>query len=153
VLLQQENAASWAQKLKPFDELNETRCCKRQCVNKGIPRPVLEGTRAQFKDLGTQVERKRALSKFLDTNSQTSFSFCYGQFVVCWKAMSLVTGVSTTLMQSITGSAKARFENVLLFSDGWCKCLHILLGVNCVTFAGIRRALNDHVALGAHSMG
>jgi hypothetical protein len=138
----------WAEKLKPFDELQHSRCCKRQCVNKGIPRPVLEGTRGQFKDIGNQVDRKRTVKGFLDPNSPTSFSFCFGQFVICWKAMSMVTGVSTTLMQSVTESAKARFDNAPLILVAPTKDL--LKQTNCVTFAEIRQHQNDHVALVFH---
>jgi hypothetical protein len=113
IVLVQEHAAQWSAKLKPLDM--DVRCCKRECVSKTIPRPVQHGIRSQFEKLGNQLQRKKAIQSFLDAKSATSFSFCYGQFVVCWKALSFITGVSSTLLQSVTGSPKARFEEECLY--------------------------------------
>jgi hypothetical protein len=115
IILVQENAAKWSDKLQPLDVVKDLRCCNRLCVSKHIPEPVLQGIRSQFQTLGNQLARKKAIISFLDASSPTSFSFCFGQFVVCWKALSLVTGVSSTLLQSVTGSAKARFEKINAF--------------------------------------
>ena len=48
------------------------------------------------------------LRLLLDPNSSSSFSLGQGQFPICWKALCLLAGCSTTLLQSVAGTAKAR---------------------------------------------
>ena len=55
-----------------------------------------------------QVDRKRAIQGFTDANSPTKFSICHGQYPVCWRGLSYLTGVSCTLLACVVGTPKAR---------------------------------------------
>ena len=108
-MFQQYDHDKWAAKLKQIHEETGHQCCKRNCLNGGIPVKVLKGVRDEFCDCHDQVERKRLLRTKLDSNSKTSYSLNYGAYPVCWKALQYISGASSTLLQSVVGSPKARF--------------------------------------------
>lgn len=113
------------------------KCCKRRCLAGGIPSQLLHDRRTDFvwtrgeqvhclcewlqmiymQNLiscmfvhlnPSQVAKKRLLQFFLDAKSPTSFSFGRGDFPICWVALCLIAGCSTTLLQSVAGTPKAR---------------------------------------------
>jgi hypothetical protein len=100
------------QKLQPLDEAALTAqkpCCKRQCLDgERIPRTVLVGVREQFIKHSSREDRKRAIVKLRTATSATSFALAYATYPICWKSLCYITGVSTTLLQSVVGSPSAR---------------------------------------------
>jgi hypothetical protein len=72
---------------------------------------VLEGEREQFlqQSCANQVKRKRHVkTHFLDAASPTRYSLCHGTLPICWKALSYLTGVSTSLLQAVGQTPRAR---------------------------------------------
>jgi hypothetical protein len=134
LLVRQERRQNWQRKLKPFPVQNDNQtCCKKACIKGAIPRVVLERVRENFLKhpnqvhldifshdeqqpfqlvrvmfTHVQVERKRGILEMLDPSSLSCFSVALGAFPICWKGLCFTTGVSTTLLQSVTASPKAR---------------------------------------------
>ena len=112
----------WRAKLeqRPLDrqlDLRQRPCCRRyNCLVEeagGIPLVILEGERARFvkQACGSQVTRKRyIIENFLDPMSRSGFSLCHGHFPICWRGLTYLLGVSTTLLQTVAQTTKARYE-------------------------------------------
>jgi hypothetical protein len=115
-----DRAEKWASKLKPFDVPTDVlgrvpkqlQCCKGlQCLHGDrIPKAALTGERRRFlkEAAGNQITRKAYIIGLLDPMSKTSFSIGNGAMPVCWNALCYITGVSKTLLQSVSATPKAR---------------------------------------------
>ena len=100
-------------KLKPLSKATadgdaSLKCCKGQCLATSIPRKITIGVRNDFTKLETQVQQKAAIVGTREVSSKTSFALAYGTFPICWKGLCYITGVSSTLLQSVVGSPGAR---------------------------------------------
>ena len=60
-----------------------------------------------------QVERKKLAILQLNPNVRSGYALG-GRFPICWKALSYVTGLSTTVLQSCRGTLKARYVTVFI---------------------------------------
>lgn len=114
----------WRAKLeqRPLDrqlDLCQRPCCRRyNCFNLvdeagGIPLVILEGERARFvkQACGSQVTRKWCIiENFLDPMSHSGFSLYHGHFPIFWRGLIYLLGVSTTLLQTVAQTTKARYK-------------------------------------------